>query len=236
MQNVSLQGFVVNPRRMAAIFVGALLWLVLVVAGVVQLTVAGAWRGAGVVVAFAGSMVLVLGTRMWAATPVRHELDEGGLSTFGQDGELRERVRWSQMHEYLIDTLPRTRIRQLLITLADERQIHIVEGRTAEQKQAFDAFCSSFVSAAAQQQATMPNVAVREGVSFYDTQGARVIGMVLLVLFVGALGGSFFLPSDGLSDRMYSMVILMVVAPPIIYRTVFAHRPAKRPAPPSSPR
>jgi hypothetical protein len=234
MHNASLQAISGNQRRMAAIFAGALLWLVLSVAGVVESTVPGGWRVAGVVAAFALFMaILVVGARTWAATPVRHELDEDGLRTFGPRGELRERTRWTEMREYLIEPIPRTSILLLRITRADGRQIRITEGRRSEQKQAFGAFCSHFASAVARQQAATPNAAIREGVSFYHKPGARALGVAMLVLSVVMIVASFFVPADGHSAVMQMRLMATVVGiAPFIQRTVFADRPVKRLPPP----
>src|SRR3954464_542794 len=180
MQNASLHAVAGNSQRMLAIFAGALLGLVLAISGVDHATVPGMWRVAGVLVAFAGFMaILFVGARTWAATPVRHELDENGLRTFGPDGELRDRVRWSQMREYVIEPVPRTSILLLRITLTDGRVIRIAEGRTEERQAAFRVFCDRFVSAVDQQQDAAPDTSIREGAGFYEKPVMRASGTIL---------------------------------------------------------
>jgi len=229
MQNVSIQGRIGKPLRLLFVWLGALVWLVLAGKGVILITVPSGLRLAGMVAAAASAMgIAMLGTRFWATTPVRHELDKGGLSTYGPDGELRDRTRWTEMREYLIEPIPRTSIRLLRITRTDGRSIRITEGRSPEEMRDFAAFCSHFLRGVGQHQAA-PNAAIREGVSFYDQPAMRAIGWIMLVLAAVMVVMLFFLPED--DHSAVSVVAILIGAAPFIYRTVFADRPEK-PRPP----
>jgi hypothetical protein len=183
----------------------------------------------GVFVAY--GTAFTLGMRKWALTRVRYVLDDGGLSVFTLTGQLHARVRWDEMQEYVIDTRPfGPRMRFLSITRRHGGPLEIVEMPNPAQRRAFGAFCKDFVAAVGQRQAEMPRAAIREGVSFYDTTAARVLGVGMLVMIVVMVAISFFLPAGERGDlRPERLVLLMVIMTPFIYRTVFRRKPLAGP-------
>jgi hypothetical protein len=231
MPPASLDSTYVHDWRQGAVFAGGALLMGLIVAGVLHFPgLPGLLQLAGIVAGFASFvLVLLLGGRGWAWIPVRYELDEGGLSAFGRDGALRERVGWSDMREYVIDTIsPTSSIRYLLVVRKHGEPIRIVEPQTPERKRAFQAFCSSFVAAVAVRHASVPAGAVREGVSFYDGAGAHVLGIVMLVLMVGLAVGLLFLPARETAPMLGRLVLVAGASAAFIYRTVFNRTPPTR--------
>jgi hypothetical protein len=232
MPNASLDSTYVHDWRQGAVFAAGALLMGLIVAGVLHFPdLPGLLQLAGIVAGFASFVLVVLvGGRGWAWIPVRYELDDGGLSAFGTDGALRERVGWSDMSEYVIDTIsPRSSIRYLLIVRKHGEPIRIVEPRgNPERYRAFQAFCSSFVAAVAVRHASVPAGAVREGVSFYDGTGAHVLGIVMLVLMVGLAIGLLFLPARETAPMLGRLVLVAGASAAFIYRTVFNRTPPPR--------
>jgi hypothetical protein len=179
---------------------------------------------AGLVAAFAAYVATAtLGVRRWALTHVRYELDEAGLREIGASGELRDRVRWSDMHEYVMDAVVTggANVNYLHITRRQGNPIRITEPQTREGRAEFAAFCSHFLAAIAQQRVTEPTAAVREGISWYDKPLARALGVTMLVLLVLAISLSFIFPQTGAGLLQIRSLVWVAIAVPFIYRTVF---------------
>jgi len=233
MPAASFESFSVNRGRFAVVAVASLGVLVLGAAslpylpGPVNVTT-GIVKLIGLLAAYA--TVFMVGMRKWAGARVRYQLDDGGLRVLGMDGELRERVQWSDVDTYLIDTLhPSSSMQALSITRRRGATIRIVEGRTPEQQRAFRAFCGSFLGAVAGRQVAAPASApIREGVSFYDKPVAHALGVLMLVLIVGLVVGSFFVGGFASEERP-RLVLPIVVLAPFIYRTVFNRKDAVTP-------
>jgi hypothetical protein len=232
MPTASFESFHMNRGRSVVVIVVSAGVLVLGAAGLLRLPpapsqVIGIAMLIGLLVTYA--TVLIVGMRKWAGARVRYQLDEGGLSMFGMGGELRDRVRWNEVSEYVIDTIhPSSSMQALTITRRHGATLRIVEGQTPEQQRAFRAFCGSFLGAVAERRAAAPGSApIREGVSFYDKPVAHVLGVLMLVLLVAAVAASFFLDVGG-EERM-RLVLPIAVLAPFIYRTVLNRKAVKHP-------
>jgi hypothetical protein len=181
----------------------------------------------GFVAGFAAWMTAVtMAIRRWAATHLRYELDEDGLREIGKAGELRDRVRWSDMREYVIDTVPTgPGIRYLSIARQHGKPLRIDELQTRAGREAFGVFCSHFLAAMAQHRVAEPAAAIPEGVSWYDKPLARALGVTTLVLLVLVVPLSFLVPQEDAGMLRMKLVVWIALGGPFIYRTVFNRRP-----------
>jgi hypothetical protein len=133
----------------------------------------------GLVAGFAGYVtIFMVGVRRWAATHVRYELDEAGLREIGPSGELRDRVRWSDMREFVFDAVrvKGSNIRYLQIDRRHGKPLRVSELQTRAGREEFGVFCGHFLAAVARYRAAEPTAAVREGESVYDRAFAQAIG------------------------------------------------------------
>jgi hypothetical protein len=133
----------------------------------------------GLVAGFAGyAAIFMVGVRRWATTHVRYELDEAGLREIGPSGELRDRVRWSDMREFVFDAarVKGSNIRYLRIDRKHGKPLRVSEFQTRAGREEFGVFCAHFLAAVARYRESEPTAAVREGDSVYDSAFAQAIG------------------------------------------------------------
>jgi uncharacterized RDD family membrane protein YckC len=228
MPNASLQTTSVNRARATIALFGGMGVMALVIMLLIQLPdLPAAVMIGGLVAAFAAYVATAtLGVRRWALTHVRYELDEAGLREIGASGELRDRVRWSDMREYVVDAVVAggANIRYLRITRQQGKPLRITEPQTRAGREEFAAFCSHFLAAVAQNRVTEPTAAVREGISWYDKPVAHALGVTMLVLLVLLVPLSFLVPQEDAGLLRMKSIVWIALAAPFIYRTVFNRR------------
>jgi hypothetical protein len=225
MSSISLQTTSVNYGRRAVVLLAGMAVMVLGFLLVIQFSyLPTAVKIAGLVASCGANVAVVsVGMRRWAGVRVRYELDEAGLREIGASGELRDRVRWRDMHEYVMDAVVTggANVNFLLISRRQGNPIRITEPQTREGRAEFAAFYSHFLAAIAQQRVTEPTAAVREGISWYDKPLARALGVTMLVVLVLAISLSFIFPQTGAGLLQIRSLVWVAIAVPFIYRTVF---------------
>ncbi|HSU16970.1 hypothetical protein [Longimicrobium sp.] len=200
MPTTSLQDYSTDPLRAALVFFGGLAGLVLTAFAALHFrSLPAAVNIGGMAAGFVAALVLIhQGTVKWAARRLRYELDEGGLSVFGPGGELRERVRWSDVRAYTIgvESYKTLLFRVLSITRANGAPIRIMEARSPEHRQEFRAFCDGFLRAMGDPRGAAANHAFRpDAASFAVPSRKSELDLVLLVVsLILACASLLFIP------------------------------------------